>query len=43
MATDWPVRECRVQENWKCAGMENYQSPEAQRDEVMGHNDVTRR
>jgi hypothetical protein len=27
MVTDWPVREFRVRENWKCASMETPEVP----------------
>jgi hypothetical protein len=27
MGIDWPVRECRVQDNWKCASMETLEVP----------------
>jgi hypothetical protein len=38
MATDWPVREFKARENWKCVSFETLK---ALRGEVMGHNDVT--
>jgi hypothetical protein len=27
MATDWPIREFRVQENWKCASLKTPEEP----------------
>jgi hypothetical protein len=43
MVTDWLVQEFGVRDNWKCASMETREvlKPESQRDEVMGHDDVT--